>query len=304
MTHTSWECRVSPMWHNTPVSRHFAHQIWAVAEESMMNLSAGLVSAAQSRAPPQLHRLSLRTAQGHGLCSEHHDRCGNYLNCWKKKKEKKLQHSRSVTGAGSVWADCELDSLIPGWMWRGLSTQEFSLLLMLPCHHPTHHPTHPLICFCFPTGEEKDSGRGKTCCRSTESCGQASLVSAGQWFGWPLVQLMFIVTDTVTKKLCAQISAFTCNIIGKKVNCVCFSLWSQTWLCFTLPASWQQQQQPSLLSRDNKLAYVICTNKDHAFSISTRPANSSQTEPHFTPACSRCGTKCGPHAWLGGMREK
>lgn len=73
------------MRHNTPVSRHYTHKIGAAAEKSVMNLSAGLVSAAQSGAPPRLHSLSLCTAQGHGLCSEHRDRCGNYLNWWKKK---------------------------------------------------------------------------------------------------------------------------------------------------------------------------------------------------------------------------
>lgn len=80
-----------------------------------MNLSAGLVSASQNRALPQLHGLSLRTAQGHGLCSEHRDRCGNYPNWWRREKKKNL-HSRSVRGAGTVWAECELDPLIPGWM--------------------------------------------------------------------------------------------------------------------------------------------------------------------------------------------
>lgn len=57
-------------------------------------------------------------------------------------EKKKLQHSWSVTGAGFVWAECELDSLIPGWMWRDLRTQEFSPLLMLSCHqpHPSPHP--------------------------------------------------------------------------------------------------------------------------------------------------------------------
>ena len=88
----------------------------AAAEKSVMNLSAGLFSAAQSGAPPQQHGLSLCTAQGHGLCSEHRDRCGNYLNWRRRKKKKKLQHSWSVTGAGFVWAECELDPLIPGWM--------------------------------------------------------------------------------------------------------------------------------------------------------------------------------------------
>lgn len=153
--HSLWECWVSLMRHNTPVGRHYSHQIWAAAVKSVMNLSAGLVSATQSRAPPQLHWLSLCTAQGHGLCSEHRDRCGNYLNWWRRKK-KKLQHSRSVTQAGFVWADCELDSLIPGWMWRDLST--FPLSLFSPVTIPPISPPTPWSARGSQQGKKKRMG--------------------------------------------------------------------------------------------------------------------------------------------------
>lgn len=48
-----------------------------------------------------------------------------------------------------------------------------------------------------------------------------------------------------------------------------------------------------------ELASVIRANKHHTFAISTRPANSFQTGPHFTAAWTRCGTKWRPRAWLG-----
>lgn len=38
--------------HNTPVGRHYIQQIWAAAVKSVMNLSAGWVSATQSRVLP------------------------------------------------------------------------------------------------------------------------------------------------------------------------------------------------------------------------------------------------------------
>lgn len=41
-----------------------------------------------------------------------------------------------------------------------------------------------------------------------------------------------------------------------------------------------------MLPRDEELAIVIAANEDHAFAVSTRPANISQTGPHFTAACS------------------
>lgn len=185
--HSLWECWVSLMRHNTPVGRHYSHQIWAAAVKSVMNLSAGLVSATQSRAPPQLHWLSLCTAQGHGLCSEHRDRCGNYLNWWRRKKKK-----------ASAFQECHTGWVCVGRLWVGFSDsrvdvkgfKHFSPLLILSCHYPTHQPTHPLICPWFPTGEEKEDGRAETRWRSREVCGQASLVRIGQWVGWPRGQWM------------------------------------------------------------------------------------------------------------------
>lgn len=38
--------------HNTPVGRHYIQQIWAAAVKSVMNLSAGSVSATQRRVLP------------------------------------------------------------------------------------------------------------------------------------------------------------------------------------------------------------------------------------------------------------
>lgn len=107
MMHTTWECWGSRMQHNTPVSRHYIHQKLGVAEKSVMNLSAGLVSAAQCRAPSQIQRLSLRTAQGHGLCSEHHDRCGNYLIWWRKKKSFSIpgvSQRLGLCGQNVIWS--------------------------------------------------------------------------------------------------------------------------------------------------------------------------------------------------------
>lgn len=134
--HSLWECWVSLMWHNTPVGRHSSHQIWAAAEKSVMNLSAGLVSTTQSRAPPQLHGLSLRSAQGHGLCSEHRDRCGNYLN-WRKRKKK-----------ASAFQECHRGWVCVGRLWVGFSDSSvdakgFKHSGIFPSPHSLLSPSHP-----------------------------------------------------------------------------------------------------------------------------------------------------------------
>lgn len=105
-----------------------------------MNLSAGLASAAQSRGLHQLHGLSLRTAQGHRLCSEHRDRCGNYLNWWRKKASAFQECHRGWVCVGRMcvgFCDSRVD--VKGFKHTGIFPCPYALL------SPSHPSTHPLL---------------------------------------------------------------------------------------------------------------------------------------------------------------
>lgn len=90
---------------------------------------------AQSSRRPLL--LSPCTAHGHGLCSEHHDHCGNYLNWWRK---------------ASAFQECHRGCVCVGTMWvefpdSRVDVKEFKRSEMFPSPHallstvlPSPHP--------------------------------------------------------------------------------------------------------------------------------------------------------------------
>lgn len=87
--------------HNTPVGRHYVQQIWAAAAKSVMNLSAGWVSATQSgvlplaalgchSAPPRVTVSALSTVTAAVITSIEEEK--------KQKREKKGKKSFSIPG--------------------------------------------------------------------------------------------------------------------------------------------------------------------------------------------------------------
>lgn len=167
---------------------------YGCAENSVMNLSAGLVSAAQSRAP--LHGLSLCTAR---VTVSVLSTVTAAVITQIGEEEKKLQYSRSVTAARFVWAEFEQDSLIPGWMWRDLSTEGISPspYTLLSPSHTSPHP--PLDLSCIPTLEEK-AGR-----REVRRSMWSGLPGQNRSVGWVTLRSVDVVVgaDTVTRKWAA-----------------------------------------------------------------------------------------------------
>lgn len=205
--HSLWECWVSLMRHNTPVGRHYSHQIWAAAVKSVMNLSAGLVSATQSRAPPQLHWLSLCTAQGHGLCSEHRDRCGNYLNWWRRKKKKASAFQECHTGwvcVGRLWvgfSDSRVD--VKGFKHSGIFPSPYSLLSL---SHPSAHP--PLDLPVVPNRGRKRGWEGRDALEVKRSM-WSGFLGQNRSVGWVTSRSVNVViaADTVTRQLAAALGS-------------------------------------------------------------------------------------------------
>lgn len=184
--------------HNTPVGRHYIQQIWAAAVKSVMNLSAGSVSATQSRvlpsaalgchcAPPRVTVSALSTMTAAVITS---------IGEEKKQRGEKKGKSFSIPGVSHRLGLCGQQTVrwilwFQGGCAVDLSTREFSLLLILPCHYPTHQATHSLIWPWFPNrGWKRGGGPGRRACGSKEVCGPAGLVGMGQWVGRPRVQPM------------------------------------------------------------------------------------------------------------------
>lgn len=100
-----------------------------------------------------------------------------------------------------MWVEFELDSLIPGWMWRDLSTQEFSPLLILSCHHPHPSPHPPLDLLLVPNRGRERGWEGRDALEVKRSM-WSSLPGQNRSVGWVTSRSddVVIVADTVTRE--------------------------------------------------------------------------------------------------------
>lgn len=108
--------------------------------------------------------VSLCNAQGHGLCSENRDRCGNYLNG----RRGKMKHSWSVRWGWVCVGRLRVRFSDSRVYANGFKHSGISPFLMLSHHHPTHHSTHPLISPWSTIEKEKKDVEGGDVLRSKE----------------------------------------------------------------------------------------------------------------------------------------